>query len=334
MLAGHRRPPSEESLVTVPPWSERAVTVLRLDRNPLHRPPAPTRTAVAAMASLAGSLAADALVVAVGTRLFPSIRGYVHFRFSDYGELTVIGVVVACLSWPVTVRLTSAPRWLFLRVAVLVTLVLWLPDLWILAEGQPLEAVAVLMVMHLAVALVTYNLLVRLAPVRPPRETPELTADPSAAPGRSPERSLTHARLARAGVAMGILVGVELALGIGTFVVVPYDRPDVWLPARGHLLYLIHGALGGVLGLGSVVVLLGARRAPRIAHLGAIVGFVGVLVAAAGGLASVDHPTRLLGVGLMLVGAVVAGFGYLMLIVPVTPPGDPGNDPARRTDEK
>jgi hypothetical protein len=36
----------------------------------------------------------------------------------------------------------------------------------------------------------------------------------------------------------------------------------------------------------------------------------------------------------MLVGAVVAGFGYLMLIVPVTPPGDPGNDPARRTDEK
>jgi hypothetical protein len=323
MLAGHRRPPSEETLVTVPPWTGRTVTVLRLDRNPPHRPPTPTRTAVATMASLAGSLAADALVVAVATRLFPSTRGYVHFRFSDYGELTVIGVLAACLSWPVTVRLTSAPRWLFLRLAVLVTLVLWLPDLWILAEGQPHEAVAVLMVMHLAVALVTYNLLVRLAPVRPPRETPELTGDPPAAPGRS----LTHARLARAGVVMGILVGVELALGIGTLVVVPYGRPDVWLPARGHLLYLTHAALGGVLGLGSVVVLLGARRAARIAHLGAIVGLVGVLLAAAGGVASVDHPTRLLGVGLMLVGALVAGFGYLMLIIPVTPPRDPGEPP-------
>ena len=121
----------------------------------------------------------------------------------------------------------------------------------------------------------------------------------------------------------GSLVGVELALGIGTLVVVPYHRPDVWLPAQGHLLYLIHAVLGGALGLGSVVLLRAARQAPRIAHLGTIVGFVGVLVAAVGGLASVDHPTRLLGVGLMLVGVVVAGFGYTMLIIPVAPPDEP-----------
>jgi hypothetical protein len=55
---------------------------------------------------------------------------------------------------------SSAPRWLFFRLAILVTLVLWLPDLYILDLGQPARAVAVLIVMHLAIALVTYNSLV------------------------------------------------------------------------------------------------------------------------------------------------------------------------------
>ena len=40
----------------------------------------------------------------------------------------------------------SAPRWLFFRLAVLVTLVLWLPDLYLLDLGQPGQAVAVLRV--------------------------------------------------------------------------------------------------------------------------------------------------------------------------------------------
>jgi hypothetical protein len=50
--------------------------------------------------------------------------------------------------------------------AVLVTAVLWLPDLYILAKGQPAKAVLVLMVMHLAIGLVTYNALVHLAAAR------------------------------------------------------------------------------------------------------------------------------------------------------------------------
>jgi hypothetical protein len=115
--------------------------------------------------SVAGSLAADAVLVAIGTAIFPSTRGYVHFRFSDYAKLTVIGVVIACLAWPIVTRISSVPRWLFFRLAVLVTLVLWLPDLYILANGEPPSAVAVLMVMHLAIALVTYNCLVRIARV-------------------------------------------------------------------------------------------------------------------------------------------------------------------------
>jgi hypothetical protein len=57
----------------------------------------------------------------------------VHFQFSDYGKLTVIGVIIACAGWPVVTRVSSQPRWLFLR---------------------------------LAIAVVTYNLLVHVAPVR------------------------------------------------------------------------------------------------------------------------------------------------------------------------
>jgi len=115
--------------------------------------------------SIAGSLAADAICVVIGTTLFPLTKGYVHFQFPDYAKLTVIGVVIACLAWPIVTRISSAPRWLFFRLAVLVTLVLWLPDLYLLDLGQPGRAVAVLMVMHLAIALVTYNCVVHIARV-------------------------------------------------------------------------------------------------------------------------------------------------------------------------
>ena len=66
----------------------------------------------------------------------------------------MIGVLIACAAWPVVTRISSEPRWLFFRLAIVVTLVLWLPDLYILHQGQPGEAVGVLMVMHLAIALV------------------------------------------------------------------------------------------------------------------------------------------------------------------------------------
>ncbi|MGH8996188.1 MAG: hypothetical protein ACRDYB_09220 [Acidimicrobiales bacterium] len=124
---------------------------------------------MATVASIAGSLAADAILVAIGTAVFSTTKGYVHFRFSDYSKLTIIGVIVACVAWPIVTRISSAPRWLFFRLAILVTLVLLLPDLWLLAKGQPVRAVAVLVVMHLAIALVTYNLLVHVAAVRKKR---------------------------------------------------------------------------------------------------------------------------------------------------------------------
>ena len=57
----------------------------------------------------------------------PSTKGYVHFAFADYAKLTIVGVLIACAAWPVVARLSSAPRWLFFRLAIVVTLVLFCP---------------------------------------------------------------------------------------------------------------------------------------------------------------------------------------------------------------
>ena len=122
---------------------------------------------VATATSIVGSLAADALLVVIGQAVFPSTKGYAHFQFSDYAKLTVVGVIIACVAWPVVTRISSSPRWLFLRMAIAVTLVLWLPDVYILVGGAPAKAVAVLFVMHLAIAVVTYNALVRIAAIKP-----------------------------------------------------------------------------------------------------------------------------------------------------------------------
>jgi hypothetical protein len=140
------------------------LSLVRVDFPSEPALPTPARLALASVVSLVGSVGVDALLVVVGTGVFPSTKGYVHFRFSDYGKLTAIGVVIACVGWPVVTWLSSSARWLFLRLAIAVTLVLWLPDLWILSKGQPAKAVAVLMAMHLAIAVVTYNSLVHLAP--------------------------------------------------------------------------------------------------------------------------------------------------------------------------
>jgi hypothetical protein len=162
--------------VRLPPVLDQPLRLFRVDFTPAHQQPRGLLVAVATAASLAGSLIADAVLVTIGQAVFPSTKGYVHFQFSDYGKLTVIGVLIACAAWPVVTRISSAPRWLFLRLAVLVTLVLWLPDAYILAKGQPPRAVGVLFVMHLAIALVTYNCLVHIAKVKPaqaPRRAPD-----------------------------------------------------------------------------------------------------------------------------------------------------------------
>jgi hypothetical protein len=155
-----------------------------IDFRPRHAQPRISLVALATLAAVAGSLAADALLVVIAQAIFPATRGYVHFQFHDYAKLTVIGVIIACAAWPAVTRISFDPQWLFFRLAILVTLVLWLPDVYILYRHQPADAVAVLFLMHLAIALVTYNLLVRLAPTGPaPRQAsgePKVTFDADA----------------------------------------------------------------------------------------------------------------------------------------------------------
>jgi Family of unknown function (DUF6069) len=156
----------------------RVLKLVHLDFAPQHRPPSGVRIVLATIASIVGSLAADALIVVIFQAAFPSTKGYPHFQFSDYAKLTIIGVIIACIAWPIVTRITSEPRWMFLRMAIVVTLVLWLPDVYILVNGQPAKAVAGLFLMHLAIALVTYNALVQLAPIRARRPAPSHGAQP------------------------------------------------------------------------------------------------------------------------------------------------------------
>jgi predicted membrane channel-forming protein YqfA (hemolysin III family) len=158
--------------------SQKALDLIHLDFAPKHGQPSASRVALATVASLAGSLLADAILVVIAQAAFPGTRGYEHFQFADYGKLTMIGVIIACAAWPITTRITSRPRWMFFRMAVAVTLVLWLPDVYILVKGQPATAVAVLFVMHAAIALVTYNALVRLAPVQAARRNAQHRVQP------------------------------------------------------------------------------------------------------------------------------------------------------------
>lgn len=142
--------------------------IVKVDFAPVHEQPSIGKLVVAAVVSLVGSLLADKLLVSAGVWMYPALRHYAHFRFPDYARLTVLGVLVACVGWPIVTRISSAPRWLFFRLAFAVTLVLFVPDAWIFYKGQPGDAVGILLCMHVAIALVTYNALVRIAAVGRP----------------------------------------------------------------------------------------------------------------------------------------------------------------------
>jgi hypothetical protein len=294
--------------------------------------PGAARVVVATVLSVAGSLVADAVLVKLATTVFPSTKGFSHFRFSDYATLTTLGVVAACASWPVVTRLTSAPRWLFFRLAVVVTLLLWLPDLALLAKGELPRAVAVLMVMHLAIALVTYPLLVRIAPPRPAAEAghppagaghphavtePPITgpAAPPAVPGGRRRDRVAPAISGYTWIGMLIGIGVEFILGLGALLIVPLGRPDEWIPSRGQDLYLAHAVLGAVLAVAAALILVTAARGGRLTRIGGWTGLVGLALGGGGGVLAVFHPLRIVGIGLMFLAPAVAMFGYVMPLV-------------------
>ncbi|WP_369046985.1 hypothetical protein [Sinomonas sp. P10A9] len=128
--------------------------------------PALGRWVLASVVAIAASVLACAVLAAAGIAAFPDTAGYEHFQFADYFKLTVVGVGLACLAWPAVAWISSRAWKPFLWLAVAVTLVGLAPDAWILAKGQPPAAVGVLVLMHFALALITYPALVFIAPQR------------------------------------------------------------------------------------------------------------------------------------------------------------------------
>ena len=153
------------SIDAFPPILQPLLRYLRIDFTP-RRSPSMAQVGIATVVAVVGSLLADFILVKIGVALYPSQAHYQHFQFADYSKLTIIGVLFACAGWPIVTRISSQATWLFLRLAVAVTMVLLLPDVAIWYLGQPATAVFVLVWMHLAIAVVTFLALVTLAPVR------------------------------------------------------------------------------------------------------------------------------------------------------------------------
>ncbi|GAA1001750.1 DUF6069 family protein [Subtercola frigoramans] len=131
--------------------------------------PGLVRFIVATVVAVVASLAACAALAQLGVILFPSTKGYEHYGFGDYGKLTIIGVTLASLAWPVVTLLSTQARRLYFWLAVIVTLVGFAPDAWILYKGQPAGGVFILVLMHIALALITLPALVFIAPQRATR---------------------------------------------------------------------------------------------------------------------------------------------------------------------
>ena len=104
--------------------------------------------------------------------------------------------------------------------AILVTLVLLLPDVYLLVRHQPAKAVGILMAMHLAIGLVTYNALVRIAPAGAAQRM-GLASDGGLAGPAPPEQRGECRRLTTCSVA-----GVQLVDHVGV-VLADHRPPDL-----------------------------------------------------------------------------------------------------------
>jgi len=304
-----------------PSLIERTLARWRIDLKPTSEQPSEGRFLVVAVLAILGSLAANAVMVALAGHLDPSIKNYQHFRFGDYGTPTVIGVFCACVAWSVVRHISSSPRWVFLRLAVVVTVVLWIPDLYLLTKHEPASAVTVLMIMHLAVALVTYNLLVRGAPSSPapasrlslPDEVDAFLASQNTPPAHEQEE--LHRSLF---VAMMAGVGAEFIIGCVELFYVPLNRPSGWLAHHGEGVYVVHALLGAALGCGALYVfskVLTTANLAQVDRTGAVGGFLAVAVAAVGGVMSYERSLRVYAIALMFLGAAVALFCYLLPLI-------------------
>jgi len=130
-------------------------------------PPTYRRVMAAGLAAATVSLAADLMLATIGQATFAVPAAFGQFAFGTYALLTVLAVAGAAATWAAVVRLSSRPKWLLTRLAALVTALFLIPDFLLLGTpGNPAGPVAILMLMHLAIVVITYAALTELAPVR------------------------------------------------------------------------------------------------------------------------------------------------------------------------
>jgi hypothetical protein len=285
-------------------------------------PPTGLRVTIMTAVAAAASIVVNAALVWLATAFDPSLRHFSHFRFWDYGTLTVVGVIAAGTAWFFATRYLTTPRHTFFRIAIVASLVLWIPDLWLYLKHEPTRAVVYLVIMHAAVGVITYSFLVFGAPLgaRAATGTEQVVAR-SLHDETPDDDSRRTPRIVW--MAMMVAVGVEFVVGLVGMLYVPFSRPNGWLSHQGEAIYLFHAALGGILGVAALAVAVGvSQRKPshRIDRVAATCGLWGVLVGALGGFLCVPHSLRLLGMALMFLGVSVAFFGYLIPMIEDTHP--------------
>jgi hypothetical protein len=147
--------------------AERVSRFTRTGPAPHAMPPTLGRLAAAGLAAAALSLAADLVLVGVGRAVFTVPASFGKLAFGTYASLTILGVTGATAAWWAVTRLSSRPQRLLTWLAVLVTALLLIPDFLLLGtQGNPTGPVVILMLMHLAIAAITYLVLIRVAPAR------------------------------------------------------------------------------------------------------------------------------------------------------------------------
>jgi len=147
--------------------AQRASRLAGTGPAPQAAPPTHRCLAAASLAAAAVSLAADIVLATAGRTAFTVPASFGKFSFATYGLLTVLGVIGATVTWGALTRLSSRPKWLLTRLALLATALFLIPDFLLLGTpGNPTGPVVILMLMHLAIAAITYTALINIAPVR------------------------------------------------------------------------------------------------------------------------------------------------------------------------
>jgi hypothetical protein len=150
-------------------WS-RITAFLGVDWPKRAHQPRPIEFVMASIVAISGSLIACIVVVTLTSRWFPLALKNSHMQFADYYVPIIVTVAIGCAAWPVVTWISSRGRRLFLCVGIAVVVLIVALDVWIFDANRPVATAAIMVAMHLGVALVTYLSLVFLAPQWPRRE--------------------------------------------------------------------------------------------------------------------------------------------------------------------